>query len=326
MRKIFAGLLVLVSVTPLYVQAGPFGRNLGNREFGSRVFGARGVDATPIENMQQGSITIDGQTRTYKYYVPNGSGKLPVVIMLHGGGGNSDNAIRMTHFNQLAEKEKFIAVFPDGSGRQADKLLTWNASHCCGYAMQNNVDDVKFISNLIDKFINTQNADSKRIYVTGMSNGAMMTHKIGINLSNKVAAIATDVGTVFGDEPMAKGPLPVMMINGGLDENVPPAGGAPGGPGRRAWGVDTIPNTYAQSEYWAKNNHCKSPVKTAYNSMVDVTKYSCPSNYDVVHYLVKDNGHAWPGGRKGSGIGNGPSQSFDASEEIWKFFKAHPKQ
>lgn len=322
MRKILTGFILLMSVAPFHVQAGPFARNLGNREIG-----ARDINRTQSENMLEGTINIDGQTRSYKYYVPhNARGSLPVVIMLHGGGGNADNAIRMTGFNRLAEKENFIAVYPNGSGRNEDKLLTWNAEHCCGYAMQNNVDDVKFISNLIDKLIATQNADKKRIYVTGMSNGAMMTHRIGMYLSNKVAAIATDVGTVFGDEPKASGPVPAMIINGDLDENVPPVGGAPGGPGRRAWGVDTIPNTYAQSEYWAKANHCTTPIKTSYKPMVDVTKYSCPSNYDVVHYLVKDNGHAWPGGRKGSGVGNGPSQSFDASEEIWKFFKAHPKQ
>jgi hypothetical protein len=69
-------------------------------------------------------------------------------------------------------------------------LLTWNATHCCAQAMRNHVDDVGFISALIDRLVAQGRADPNRIYVTGMSNGAMMTHVVGRELSNKLAAIA----------------------------------------------------------------------------------------------------------------------------------------
>lgn len=86
------------------------------------------------------------------------------------------------------------------------EFLTWNATHCCGYAMENNANDIGFISALIDKAIAQYGVDKSRIYVTGMSNGAMMTHQLAIALPNKITAIATDVGTMFGDEKMPSKP------------------------------------------------------------------------------------------------------------------------
>ena len=97
-----------------------------------------------------------------------------------------------------------------------------------GLAMRRRVDDVGFIGALIDKLSIDYPVDPKRIYATGMSNGGMMTHRLGIELADRVAAIAPVVATVFGDEREPTRPVPALMINGMLDKSVPFRGGRAG--------------------------------------------------------------------------------------------------
>src|SRR5690606_38463985 len=177
-------------------------------------------------------------TRRYVVRVParvaRSNALAPLVIVLHGGGGNASNAETMTGFTRKAEREGFIVVYPEGTARGRVPLLTWNAGHCCGYAMEQRVDDVGFITALIDKLQSTHRIDPDRIYVTGMSNGGMMSHRLGIELSHRIAAIGPVVGAVFGDEGRPRAPVSAIMINGMLDESVPYDGGPPGGVGAKS--------------------------------------------------------------------------------------------
>lgn len=276
------------------------------------------------------SIQTTSGERGYLLFTPHKKpGKKPLVIVLHGGGGNGQNAADMTDFQRVAMKHQFYLAFPNGSGRKRERLLTWNARHCCGYAMKQNVDDVGFIRTLIDRLIATEQIDEKRIYVTGMSNGAMLTHRLGIELGDRVAAIATVVGTLFGDEVPTTMSLPVMIINGALDKAVKPEGGQPGGRAAFAWdGTPTKPSQY-QATFWAKVNQCEaSPAYTEImlkNAKTLSLQYSCPRGSEVIYHLIGDNGHAWPGGKKGSKRGDEPGKSFNASEEIWSFFARHAR-
>jgi polyhydroxybutyrate depolymerase len=101
------------------------------------------------------SLTFAGRERAYLVHLPRpaaiGNSPLPLVIVLHGGGGNAASAAKMTGLSALADKENFIVVYPDGTGRLDDRLLTWNSGNCCGYALDNQVDDVGFIRALIEK-------------------------------------------------------------------------------------------------------------------------------------------------------------------------------
>jgi polyhydroxybutyrate depolymerase len=275
------------------------------------------------------TLTVGSTKRTYVVRVPENGAKnvpkVPLVLVLHGGGGNAANAEKMTGFTEKARKEGFIVVYPQGSGSLKTVLLTWNAGHCCGYAMKQNVDDVGFIRALIDELVRTYPIDPHRIYATGMSNGGMMTHRLGIELSDRVAAIAPVVGTLFGDEKKPAHPVPALMINGALDQHVPPAGGPPGGRGANAWdGTPTRP-TQDQAAFWAAADGCaESPAKVDSPKKTE-WRYLCPSGQAVTLILMKDNGHAWPGGQPGSRQGDLPSTSLDATDTIWAFFKAHSK-
>ncbi len=140
-------------------------------------------------------IDHDGLQRRYILYVPDSYDKskpYPLVIAIHGGGGNADGSVTYFQFNDKADQEDFIVAYPEGTGEYiSGKLMgTWNGGNCCGYAKDNNIDDVGFIDAMIEKIKIDFNTDTKRIYATGMSNGAIMSYKLACDLSHKIAAIA----------------------------------------------------------------------------------------------------------------------------------------
>ncbi|MGB5103777.1 MAG: PHB depolymerase family esterase [Steroidobacteraceae bacterium] len=290
----------------------------------SAAFAARGEEAVPRQ-----TLTFGGSTRSYVVRAPlqlAASGpRVPLVLVLHGGGGNAANAEQMTGFTEKARKEGFIVVYPEGTGRLQNRLLTWNAGHCCGHAMRQQVDDVGFVSALLDKLVQSYPVDTGRIYATGMSNGGMMTHRLGIRLSNRLAAIAPVVATVFGDETQPAHPVSALMINGMQDKNVPYAGGVPGGRGADAWDGSPARPALEQAAFWATANGCAGGPLKDDNGQRTLWRYPCPSGRTVELLLVKDNGHAWPGGQPGSRRGDKPSSSLNATDVIWEFFKTHPK-
>ena len=270
----------------------------------------------------------DGITRSFVIRAPADlapRGRVPLVLVLHGGGGDAGNAERMTGFTGKAAQEGFIVVYPEGTSRLGTRLLTWNAGHCCGYAMDNRVKDVEFIGALIDTLIAEYPVDPLRIYATGMSNGGMMAHRLGIELSGRLAAIAPVVATVFGDERRPERPVSAIMLNGLLDVSVPHQGGPPGGRFSGSWDGTPAKPALAQGAFWADANACTGTPDTRDDGRSIHTTYRCPAGRAVELHLVRDNGHAWPGGERGSRLGDAPSASFGATDVIWEFFRAHPK-
>jgi polyhydroxybutyrate depolymerase len=257
---------------------------------------------------------------------PEGGERVPLVIVLHGGGGNGAGAESMTGFTLKARTEGFIVAYPEGTARGRNRFLTWNARHCCGYAMQNDIDDVGFLRTLIDHLAARYPVDRRRIYVTGMSNGAMMSHRAGMELPDRVAAIAPVVGGIFGDEAGIHPAVSAIMINGMQDRSVPYAGGAPGGPFARAWDGTPIRPALDQARYWASANQCGANPVTVETDVYVHVRFDCPRSLGVEIYSLKEGGHAWPGGQRGSVPGDVPSRSMNATDLIWGFFAAHPKQ
>jgi polyhydroxybutyrate depolymerase len=275
------------------------------------------------------TLVHDGVERGYVVRTPRdlapGGARLPLVLVLHGGGGNAANAEDMTGFTAKAAKEGFIVVYPEGSSRFTGKLLTWNAGHCCGYAMQRRVNDVAFISALLDRLIQDYPVDPKRIYATGISNGGMMSHRLGMELSGRLAAIAPVVATLFGDEKLPAHPVSALMLNGMLDQSVPYQGGAPGGRFPDAWDGTAAKPAQAQAAFWAQANGCSGAPDTQDRAAIVLMQYHCPAGRDVQLYLIKDNGHSWPGGRPGSRRADTPSSSLNGTDVIWEFFRSHAR-
>ncbi len=288
--------------------------------------------ASPLlaQRNQRYELRIGGSTRSAEVRAPRAgaaaNAKRPLVIVLHGGGGNAANAEQMTGFTRLVEREGIVVAYPNGSGRRPRReiLLTWNARHCCGPAVDRNVDDVAFLSALIDTLVAVQGVDPARVFVTGMSNGGMMSHYAALRLGGKVKAIAPVVGTLFGDEPAPAAPVRAIIFNGMLDESVPFGGGPSGGVGRNAWRRDAAPSL-EQGQYWAKANGCG--LEPRRDSVANVVSYRwpCPRGREVELHAVVDGGHVWPGGRAGRRFGADrvPAEP-DATEMMWAFFKATP--
>lgn len=272
------------------------------------------------------TLVHDGITRSYVVRLPPQAARpgvrLPLVLVLHGGGGNAANAEKMTGFTPKGRREGFIVVYPEGTGRMGDKLLTWNAGHCCAYAMKNHVDDVGFFRALIEELSRLYPVDPRRVYVTGMSNGAMMSHRLGIELADRIAAIAPVVGGLFGDERLPATPVPAIMINGMLDDAVPWLGGLPGGRAANSWDGTPVKPAQYQFEFWSRAAGCDNAPDRQENRRWIVWRDTCDSPYDVTLYVIKDNGHAWPGGEKGSRRGDAPSDAMNATDVIWEFFES----
>lgn len=262
----------------------------------------------------------------------DGSAKLPMVIVLHGGGGSGAQVQRQTDMDRYADEYGFVAVYPNGSGRLEDAVLTWNSGHCCGYALQNDVDDVGFLSLLIDSMLSHYAVDPTRVYVAGMSNGAMMTYRSGAELSEKIAAIAPVAGTIGGQPrykypqvlpPTPATPVSVMAFNGMQDLHVLYEGGE----GPEAVNGGRFDVSAAQSiQFWVEANGCDSTplTETMAGGNIIIDTYSgCAAGTQVVLVTIVDGGHAWPGGQ-GEG-GDQPTQDIVASEMMLQFFLEHPK-
>jgi polyhydroxybutyrate depolymerase len=252
--------------------------------------------------------------------------------VLHGGGGTGKGMVKLTGFNAVADRENFIIVYPDGFEKH------WNDGRGVQWQAQvENVDDVGFISALIDHLSDELNIDTSRIYVTGISNGGMMSHRLGCELSRKIAAIAP----VASNIPVSQAsvwspsrPVPVLIINGTED----PLERWEGGEirlWRNTYGVvlsvaDTV-------KFWVEKNGCSSPPvitplpdrDTADGTTVRTEAYGgCQDGAEVVLYAIEGGGHTWPGGFQylpESVIGR-TSREFNASEVIWQFFKEHPME
>jgi len=275
-------------------------------------------------------MNYGGRQRTYLVHDFGRGRPAPMVIVLHGGGGNAANAVKMTGFDRVAARDGLVAVYPDGTaGRDGGRLLTWNAGHCCASAMDAKVDDVGFIGAVIDALVASGRADGGRVYVTGMSNGGMMAHRVGRELSARIAAIGPVVGAVFGDEPAPQGPMPAFVVVGAEDDIVPAAGG----PltlrlllGRRAAADRDVAPAMAQATYWARSNGCDEPTRTETAVSRTVAWTRCGSGAPVIFQSVAGNGHAWPGGEPGRAGAAQPTKAFDATEAMWAFFRTQVRE
>jgi polyhydroxybutyrate depolymerase len=260
------------------------------------------------------SLDFDGRIRTYLLHVPPGydaNTPLPLVFVLHGATQSPGSAEKMSDMSSKADQEHFLAVYPSGTGN----VVTWNAGNCCGYAIQNHVDDVGFLRALLEKLEHDYAVDRKRIYFTGISNGAMMSYRVACEMSDQVAAIAPVEGALNVDcHPSA--PVSVLIFHGTADRLVPYNGGSTPfqiGDKRSDNSVDYAVN------FWTKRDACSAAPNHEETTEVHTEKYSgCQDGTGVALYAIPGGRHMWPGLAIS---GN----SVPATDLIWSFFAAHPK-
>ena len=284
----------------------------------------------------------DFRIRTYRIHVPscyNSDDPSPMVLILHGHPSNSKMMQLGSELDVKADEVGFIAVYPDGEIPPFPIFLLalmmgmrgcwWNA---WDYNNFNRVDDVDYIRQLIKKLQENINIDSSRIYVTGLSGGALMTYRLGAELSNIIAAIAPVAGSVGGSWnawlknsgqfiiPEPSNPLPVIIFHGLKDQNVPYYGG---------WVNGTIGPLSLSTKYlsvnestlfWVAHNNCNpKPEIDQSGNVIKTTYVNGDSDSEVALYTVKDGDHEW------FGSSFFPDRGISVNDLMWKFFEQHPK-
>ncbi len=270
-----------------------------------------------------------GVDRSYLHYLPESYESAPdrarpLVLVLHGGGANGENAMRMADMEALADRDDFILLYPDGTGRPGDRVFTWNAGRCCAYALETNADDSGFLIAMIDFFIERFAVDPKRVFVTGLSNGAMMTHRVAAEHADRIAAIAPVAGGFNIDGVTPAGPVSVITFHGLTDRHAPYDGGT----GEKSLFKRADRPVRDGIDIWVRANGCvNDPARTENADFVREQFSNGRGGAEVIFYTIKNFAHSWPGGRPGLRYGNAdePFPGLNATELIWEFFKAHPK-
>jgi polyhydroxybutyrate depolymerase len=278
-------------------------------------------NATPIGGPgdYRFSFIHDGIRREYLVHVPRSyhGAPTPMLIALHGGGGDAAFQADDSKYKLISKSDQggFIAVFPNGYSRFPSGILaTWNAGTCCGKAQENKVDDVGFIRAMIARIETQTNIDRRRIFATGMSNGAMMSWRLACE-APEIRAIAPVAGT--DNTPACKPPRPVPVIefHAADDDHVPFNGGVGVGPSH----VDfvSVPATQAK---WVQIDRADSNAKRVLNvagAHCDLHRGPAP----VELCLTDTGGHSWPGGGNQQGRKT-PSMAISANDLMWNFFSS----
>jgi len=274
----------------------------------------------------EGSIRVGGRERTYLVDLPpqyDGRRALPLVLVFHGGGGNAEGTRRQTHMSDVGREHGFITVYPNGTGRFGERLLTWNVGPCCGYAQSHHVDEMAFVRALLDRLQATLRIDPARIYVTGMSNGGMMSYMAGCALGDRIAAIAPVSGELTVPSCRPSRPVSVLAIHGTADQHIPFEGGV----GSAALAKHNATSVAYAIDTWKRIDGCPAAPRVTREGVLVHSAYApCARGRAVELYAIQGGPHAWPGGERMARFIDQPSTAMDASRVIWAFFAAHPKR
>lgn len=261
------------------------------------------------------SIISGGIYRNYRVYIPaayTGSTARPLIFDLHGYTSSASAEQAYSNFMPIADTANIIMVYPNGT--VSGGYPFWNAGFGAG------VDDIGFISNLIDTLMTQYNIDPDMVYSCGMSNGGYMSHTLACELSSRIAAVASVTGSMSTYQESTCSPVravPVLQISGNADGTVNYNGGTGYLP------IDTLVN------YWVNNNSC-NPVPVFSNVPNTSTSDGCTAEHyvysggdngsTVEKYKIIGGGHTWPGSPFIIGVTN---LDFEASEKIWLFFRKY---
>lgn len=280
----------------------------------------------------------DGIRRTYILHIPpqyDPQKAFPLVLLFHGGGGNAKQALDNYGFVEKANREGFVLVAPNGTGRLKNRMLTWNVGFGFGYAMSNNIDDIGFTRKLIKELEENLRIDPKRIFATGISNGGILCHFLAAKLPDRIAVIAPVVATIGGKRSLdeqyilpsePKEAVSVIAFNGLLDEHIPYSGGLQKKSFEKPVWVKPAEEMHS---FWVKVNQCTSIPQIEVNKHDEYKKITYDqgiNDSEVVQYLIFNQGHTWPGGKKPRMRADTPSKTVNATDLMWEFFKKHPKK
>jgi polyhydroxybutyrate depolymerase len=278
------------------------------------------------------TINIDGLERRYLVFVPRRVREtMPVVLAFHGGGGSPRQMEQHTGLDDVAEREGFVLAYPESVGSN------WNDGRGETFilAQRENINDVAFVRRLLDVLAEEHKINRGRVFATGISNGAAMSHRLAAEASDVIAGIAPVVGGMapaIAETFKPEFPVSILIIQGDSDPFVPIAGGTVVAGRGRARG-EVPPMKDVLEMYVRRNGNTGDPVVTTLGAQpddgtsVEITKYpEGPGGVKSWCYVVKNGGHAWPGrpALALEAVIGKVSQQFSATETIWEFFRDCP--
>ena len=265
-----------------------------------------GSTSTPKAGDSTVTLQSGGRSRSYILHAPSGltaGTALPVVIDLHGAGGNGKQQQGMSGFSSLADKEKFLAIFPDGVDGY------WNVDDtCCGTAGKEKIDDVGFLKAIITKLSAETCIDAERIYVSGFSNGGGLAHRMGCDAADVIAAIAPAATDLRTQPCNAARAISMMEVRGMADSLEPYEGGVVGPAG----GQYTDVGAKASQKLWADIDKCTGATTT--NDKYCESYTQCADGVEVDLCSLPNTDH--------STYGN--SLGFNVASVAWSMFKRQP--
>jgi polyhydroxybutyrate depolymerase len=252
-------------------------------------------------------ISSGGQLRGYQIYVPFTlplAAPAALVFGFHGAGGRAGQYESYSGLSALADRQGFIAVYPQALGSPA----TWNTATIDGN------EDVQFVRDLIAALTARCHVDPARIYATGFSLGGGMANRLACDLAGHIAAIGSASGVYQGAESCAPSrPVPIIAFHGTADADVP-YNGIGQLPRPAYYSVATPIPLWASN--WATRNGCRDKPAVLYqkDNVTGQGWGGCRAGANVVLYSIEGGGHAWPAG----------AGDFSAAQLMWDFFVEHP--
>lgn len=260
------------------------------------------------------ALQVGDSERDYLQFLPtayDGSTPLPVVVVMHGFTDNVRGIRDDSQFNEVAEANDFIVVYPQGQGFPP----RWN-NGISTFQPNDNTRDVDFLRSLVTHLDETLCIDSSRVYVAGFSAGGGMAHRAACELSDIFAAAGT-VSGAYSDIPGGCNPtrpVPIITLHGSDDRIVPYTGDDSG--------MEWLPDIGQWVAEWAEHNQCdETPITLSTVGDVSGIEYTnCAEDASVVFYTIDGGGHNWPGDPEPLPATGYNTHDINASEAMWQFF------
>ena len=329
-RALLPLLLIIAGVTLGSVEAGaPLPTEESSQTTGVKTPPPKPIDSGDGLTINE-TLLVNGLVRKAWVHLPSyysTDQKRPLLIVLHGARLSGWIAEAATGFDKIANQENFIVAYPDAIHQQ------WND----GRAPVNNpsagIDDVGFLTQLIDYVNWKYHVAKNKVYIAGFSSGGMLAQKMALEQTDKVAAIATVASSLpmpqFTLQRMPSRPISVLMINGTRDRAFPWAGGTTHIVHVKVGPVAPILSTY---QYWVKANGGSGDIsprqatvkKNKIGPSVNLLNTRAHNGSCIILYKINGGGHTWPGSEVPLPyipfLGK-QSRDLNASELIWEFFK-----
>lgn len=258
--------------------------------------------------------------RSYRIDLPATPQGAPILLALHGGGGSADQFARSSGLSRPANGQGYAVIYPEGTGRAA----TWNGGYCCGAAQRRGVDDIAFLDVVIADATRRFGLNDRRLYLTGMSNGALMAETYAALHPARVRAVAGVSGTMDTARIRVKAPVPLLHIHGTADAMVPFAGGQGDSSLTRTdfTSVASVEAAFlAPFPMLARTEHFIDPAADGMR-VIERNYADGQGRVQVRIQTIEGGGHAWPGSRRAARqVG---TRDINATNEVLRFFALHP--